>query len=223
MRNFVRETLQQEHGSLSTPALTPAPFQSSTESDTYPPSSELGLALLATDQGKSLINDTVTRAEGNLAWAKLRLDDLCKAESIDDTLLRTDRLPRNLVAMFDAGISLIEEEHEDVVRIGLRSILLAAEDEVTVEDANIDEYPGIPFSSLANILCDVDDEGSPFPPMLMEVLHATRGFLKTYPLNEEMMITVYHKDFGLYVRERYNKILEQERENMCTLGSHRIN
>jgi hypothetical protein len=224
MRDFVRESIQGEHGSLSSPKFASKSLHYSaniTAESKYPLSSSLGLALYATDQGKGLIDDTAARAEGNLAWARLRLDDLCKAESIDDTLLRKDRLPRNLVELFDAGIALIEEEHEDVAKVGLRSILLAAEDESREEDGMIDECPGIPFSSLADDLCDLE-EGSPFPPSLEEVLHATRGFLKSYPLNAEMMVTVYHKDFRLYVRERYNKRLEQERSTMVSLKSQEI-
>jgi hypothetical protein len=229
MEGFVLRAIQHEHGKLDVPS-----SNDETSCADWPPLSTLGRALVATDRGKSLVKDTETRAEGNLAWARLRLDDISKAETIEDTLLRKDRLPRNLVALFDSGVSEIENQRKDIARLGLKAILLASlglqafpstindDPEEWFEEEGVerdDAKEGVPFVTLRNWIHAHDREARPIPPTLKEVLHAARGYLKVEP-EEDCRLAVYHTDFGLYVRERYNARLVQELEVMQSSSFH---
>jgi hypothetical protein len=227
MKDFVRRTIQREHGNLEILPLS----GDATPSDTWPISSALGRKLKTSDRGKSLITDTERRAEGNLAWARLRLDDICKAETLEDTLLRTDRLPRNLVALFDAGIWQIVRQREEVANLGLKAILLASlglkafppiteedqensPDELGLED---DANEGVPFNDVRTWIYTYGRKVNYKLVTLKEVLHAARGFLKVETEvnpGDHIRLAVYHRDFGLYVRERYNATLIEVLEAM---------
>jgi hypothetical protein len=226
MKDFIKRTIQREHGDLE--GQTSNVGASSSE---WPPPSTLGRALIESDRGKSLIHDTETRAEGNLAWARLRLDDICKAETIEDTMLRKDRLPRNLVSLFDAGVREVESQQREVASLGLKAILLASlgsqafpsirkyiPEELLNEEAfdKNEEMQGVPFVAIRNWI--YDHKVNPYPDLvtIKEVLHAAMGFLKVDP-DDDDRISVYHKDFGLYVCERYNTKLVQEFEALQSM------
>ena len=193
MRQFIAWDLQNEHGDLGIGSPT----------DERPPLSVLGNALQATkDTANELISEIAERATGNITIAKLWLDKLHEARGAEDTDLTDDRLPSNIIELFDTGIKRIQAQDATRADLGLKAILLATR-----------TFEGMEFQELRKHLellpvrpqLDLDPERA-----MEQILHASKGFLS---VGESVfrVISAYHGDFFTYVDENYNEDLFRER------------
>lgn len=76
---------------------------------------------------RKVIQFISSNAEGNITIAKLYLDSIYRLQSLDDAVRVGDRLPRNLVALFDAGIEQIKQRPRAESEIALMAIGAASE------------------------------------------------------------------------------------------------
>ena len=191
MQEFVAWDLEKEHGDLglSVPNLN------------KPPMSKLGVALREDRTGPTssgILREIVNTATGNVSIAKLGLDLVHSAQLMETVESTPDRLPRNLVALFDEGIKHIEQQPQSQRDLGFRAIAAAAHN-----------FDGVPLIHLERLLRDTTpahDQLNMPPRSLEDVLHAARGFLFLRH-SEDYDVTLYHSIFPLYVNEEYNQSL----------------
>jgi hypothetical protein len=158
---------------------------------------------------KNVIETVCEPSDGNINLAKLRLDQIRDLGGPPAILLATDRLPREVVAFFDAEIKRINIlEPAQRYQTLLAIIMVAAWGPVTVNE-------------LENVLSgasssEPDYTGSDHP-LVRRVIRSARGLLSSYILRGTMpsdqqepdrrRITLYIRDLGWYIREDYNQDL----------------
>ncbi|KAH7064283.1 heterokaryon incompatibility protein-domain-containing protein [Paraphoma chrysanthemicola] len=148
-------------------------------------------------------------SDGNINLTKLRLDHIRDLQAPSDILSSTNRLPREIVAFFDAEIERINvleltRRYETLLAI----IAVAAAGWMSV-------------SSLEELLCHAgsserDHSGSDYP-RLRQVLRSARGLLSSIIFNgnlepgqqesERHRVGLYIRDLGYYINEDYNQDL----------------
>jgi hypothetical protein len=166
----------------------------------------LGVALREDGSGAAmqrLVNQSIVdKASGNISMAKLRLDLVHGAQSLDHIEAARDRLPNNLVELFDAGIRSIEEQRGELERrLGVLAIAAAAS-----------AYNGIEVPILTQHIQRAMPDIA--PPCLHDVLRAAKGFL--VQLNTKpVKVKLYHNDFHFYVAEDYNESLFRARSDLA--------
>jgi len=166
-----------------------------------PPMSKLGVALREDMAGAAIseiLSEIVNTATGNVSIAKLGLDLVHSAQSMETKESTPDRLPRNLVALFDEGIKYIEQQPQSQRDLGFRAIAAAAR--------NLDGVPLVHLERLLRDTTPVHDQLNMPPRSLEDVLHAARGFLFLRH-SEDYDVMLYHSIFPLYVTEEYNQSL----------------
>ena len=137
-----------------------------------------------------------SNAEGNITIAKLYFDSIYRLQSLDDAVRVGDRLPRNLAALFDAGIEQFKQRPRAESEIALMAIGAAAELEEGIPLALLelwmrDAIARLPY--LAN---------TP-PRSLGDVLRAANGFILELNCSERRVST-YNTLFRIYVIGNYN-------------------
>ncbi|KAF2801732.1 uncharacterized protein BDZ99DRAFT_455882 [Mytilinidion resinicola] len=186
MRDFVAWDLEKEHGD----------FGLKSPCHDKPPLSSLGALILRNQDGntpQTLLERILDQAEGNIGIAKLRLDNVHNAQSLEDVESIGDRLPPNIVFQFDTAIRNIEAQPASQGDLGLRAIAAAAENNAGVPAANVERW--------------LRPKLSKFPPRSVEdVLQAANGFLISANIEEEN-IRLYHTSFFMYVAQNYNASL----------------
>ncbi|OCL11267.1 hypothetical protein AOQ84DRAFT_374160 [Glonium stellatum] len=191
MRKYVAWDLEKEHGDLGFGILN----------ESKPPLSKLGFTLREDETGAAtlgILTDVVNKAFGNVSIAKLELDLIHSAQSMETIESTPDRQPRNLVALFDEGIKQIDQQPPSQRDLGLKAIAAAG------RDPN-----GVPLVHLERLLRDTTpahDQLSLPPRSLEDVLRAARGFLFLKP-NGDRDVALYHTTLPLYVTEGYNQSL----------------
>lgn len=149
---------------------------------------------------RDLVESIANDAMNNLTFAKLRLDTIRAAQSIDTVLRVGDRLPANRIAMFSAAIKRIAAQPQPQSRLGLTAISAAA-----------NHFNGKPFRELERELRRVvprsggDHSGSRHYTV-QEVLKAAGGFLML-DNSTDQVVAPYHESFFLYVMEKYDELL----------------
>jgi hypothetical protein len=183
--------IQQEHGNIY-----PQKSLDLWPDDQWPPLTPLGKTLTAK---MDFISDIVeSQADGNLTLAKLRLEEICKADALPVTKSLQDRLPRNIVSLFDAEIQAIQSQAKDIAALGIGAIKLATQ-----------EKDGKSFAHLQLELHDFGARVGVGGFTVQDVLHAARGFLDVWlEEGQHVYVKAYHVDFFLYASERYNEDLE---------------
>jgi hypothetical protein len=203
MREFVSWDLEREHGDLGL----------GSANDRKPPLSMLGISLHQDRAGGAaahLVQHIVDRAYGNVGMAKLRLDLVHGARTLEPIEAVHDRLPNNLLDTFEAGINSIEQQPDAWLRdLGLLAIAAAARN-----------FNGVPFESLEQWLSKASTQSSLAHVASRspeEIVRAARGYLvqkHTYPIE----LTVYHPDFYYYVAEDYNESIFWKRSQLPVNG-----
>lgn len=193
--DFTCWSLEAEHGDLGL----------DTDNDNKPPLSALG-RVLVNRGGPGVIRDLVESiandAMNNLTFAKLRLDTIRAAQSVDTVLRVGDRLPANRIAMFGAAIKRIAAQPQQQSRLGLTAISAAA-----------NHFNGKPFRELERELQRVVPRsggdhggGGSRRYTVQEVLKAAGGFLML-DNSTDQVVAPYHESFFLYVMEKYDELL----------------
>ncbi|KAK6853593.1 hypothetical protein PG995_010405 [Apiospora arundinis] len=202
LRVLVKEAIQREHGNLDLDDYTPEPSP-------WPPLSSLGQELTtpankAARTAEDLVSKTVDRAGGNVTVARLRLDHIGKATTLKEARAVGDRLPRELVQVFDAAIYDMEKNSFGIQRfLGLHSIRLVA------------KHGGEKsFVELVEELCQAwkEDEQELYEVLdaedaVEQILFAARGFLTSRRLMGGVMLACFQVDFRNYVAEDYSEVL----------------
>jgi hypothetical protein len=190
MSDFGIWTIQNEHGDIC-----PQKSRVLWPDDEWPPLTPLGRTLTT---HMELMDHIMIQADGNLTLAKLRLEDICEANALGTTESVQDRLPRNIVTLFDAGIRVVKSQAKDIAALGMSAIKLTTK-----------EPHGKSFAHLQKALHASEARIGLGAFTLQEVLHAARGFLSVTWLEEGQHVKAYHRDFFLYASERYNEDLER--------------
>lgn len=162
----------------------------------WPPLTPAARTLIA---DMELINDIMGHSAGNLTLAKLRLEEICEADELDGFRLGRDRLPRKVAALFNSQIAAVKNQVESVAMLGLSAIKLATKEPlgISIEDLSQRLDP-LGRSRDEIIFLDVQ-----------QILHASKGLLKSRELNQGPHLQAYHPDFRLYAIERYDEDLER--------------
>ncbi|KAI9708474.1 MAG: hypothetical protein M1820_003935 [Bogoriella megaspora] len=181
MEAFVAWDLEREHGALG--------FGSSSEAERRPPST-LGTVLRQNNGGNAdkLRGEIVSRADGNVGMAKLRLESRYDSDIAEEVTVTRDRLPDNIVACFDAGVRRLEEQSKFETELGLKIIVASFLDSDCIPLATLESRMETCFRSAE------------------EILQVTRGFVRIL-LQDPPKIEAFHPDFALYVKDDYNESL----------------
>ncbi|KAH7123677.1 hypothetical protein B0J11DRAFT_318642 [Dendryphion nanum] len=186
MEDFISWNLEREHGDLGLSRF-PDP----------PPLSALGQSIL---EGapfvlpSGLVEDIYEESEGNISIAKARLDLVHVAESWAglNAYKRRQRLPVNIVSMFDAGIRTIQQQRSERRELGLKAISVLAKGEE------------IPITIMRRWLSNTN------PDLLRsgeDIIDATEGFLCAIPGAAGQDLCAYHNDFFNYATNHYNEAI----------------
>lgn len=206
MKDFVTWNIEQVHGvqGLRDPLQRALVASPTVEDRTW--LSPMGASLEAQFKPVDVVDNVVLRADGNIAMARLRLDNLHVAESIETLSEVKDRIPRNIIEMFDFGVQHIEKRPISREReLGLWSLVAVAPGPVPVEE--------VTQLVLANMIHrdQVDNEW----PTLDALLRAANGFLTLRMSPSEVWVAdTYHEDFRLYLKENYNGTLSKMRSSL---------
>lgn len=154
------------------------------------------------------INTLIDETGDNITIALMQLEHISLGETIDVVGAQADRLPRNIVASFDAGIAHIMSNKDELSRnLGMKAIQIVGKSGMV----------GIPFAELRESIVDgrSSSDKSRIEELLEcedaveELLSASNGFLSVRfnPGSDEPYIECFHKDFDLYVAEDYGNSL----------------
>lgn len=190
IRKFVAWDLEKEHGDLGLQSLN----------DTKPPLSSLGKELRQRhgDGAQRHLHSIELKAFGNIGIAKLRLDLVHSAQCLEAVEVVSDRLPGNIIALFDAGIQRLEKQPDAQRELGLCAIAAA-----------VHSYEGVPFATLERWVHEATSKSGAvkIPPHTLEdVLQAAQGFLVVNS-DVDRVVRHYHDSFYLYASEDYNESL----------------
>jgi len=204
MREFVAWDLEKEHGDLGL----------ASRNSRKPPLSVLGSILRhgrTNDATQELLEHIVGAAQGNIAIAKLNLDLIHQEQTLETLETVHDRLPGNLIALFDAGMKQIEDQPDSQRELGLEAIAAASE-----------VFDGVEFDALERrLLPDTSNPNSEGMPLqvLKDVLRAAKGFLVLK--HTEGVVAAYNANFQSYVTEDYNQTLFWARGQLRREGIRR--
>lgn len=191
MSEYVSYMLELTHGDLHL----------SSSASPKPPHSRLGRALIASEGAALQLRKKIMEdAEGNIAMAKLRLEAVDGATTIENVVRYGDRLPATIVSLFDTGIADIQTREPNIEELGLKAIVGVAY-----------EFHERPFADLERWLRrqmkrDGDDQLQPQDLTVEEVLRAAAGLIFVDNRND-LPVRLYHEALGYYVAERYNEAL----------------
>ncbi len=194
---FIEWSLENEHGDLG--------LESSDQPK--PPLSQLGLQIKRSPDKHEAFNIAhivFGRAEPNVTLALARLELVHTMDTADETRPVSDRLPANIVALFDAGMRSVNSQPEELRDIGLKAIAAVAH----VADQG---FRPLKYVDLDRWLREAAmlSSGSSLRHVphrsLEEILQATKGFLiTTVPMGEqERYVEGYHYDFIIYAAGGY--------------------
>lgn len=131
---------------------------------------------------------------GNLTLDKLRLEEICEADTLAKITLILDRLPRKLVVLFGSQIASVKSQTASVSMLGLSAIKLATK-----------EPEGISIEVLRGTLRAVEERYGGSSLDVHKVLHAAEGLLKCA---DGQYLKAHHSDSRTYAIERYDEDLE---------------
>lgn len=206
MKDFITWNIEQVHGvqGLRDPVQRASMASPAVEGSRW--LSPMGASIEAQLKPVNVVDDVVLRADGNIAMARLRLDNMHVADSIETLSEVKDRIPRNIIEMFNSGVQQIENRPISKEReLGLWSLVAITDGPVPVEE--------VTQLVLANMIpqAQVDNDW----PTLDALLQAANGFLTLRMSPSEVWIAdTYHEDFRLYLKENYNGTLSKMRSSL---------
>lgn len=167
---------------------------------------ELNTGLGLGDESSQVVDKAaasiVEKAKANVNNAKLRVEDLL-ATDIGETFGKVgDRLPRNIVAFFDAEMARIESQTSPLRELALLAIVAVAEHEY---------HQGVLVETLERLTRRARTE-SPHLKLhpirsLEDILDAANGLIELRPEIDVFGVVFYHGDFATYAKENYNETL----------------
>ena len=148
-----------------------------------------------------------SKAAGNITLALLYLEDIFTQDEISTFSVDRvdDRLPRDIIAYFDAEVKFIERKPKPQRLPPLLAIAAA-----------LDQQDGIPFEELEHCIRLAQNTCSnlDYPRSIEDVFTAGNGWLIN-PLTDDQRVDICCKPtFPLYVREKYNNSLEWARRQV---------
>ena len=166
-----------------------------------------GSSPLSEDTTQKLALFIAINSSGNIAIAKIWLEEIYNSNSLEDATNPSDGLPRGIIALFDAGIRHIERQDPVIRDLALMAVAAAGGDDI-----------GVPLSLLGRWMRDAVSRLKHLarapPRSLEEILQATKGFL-VMQLTAECHIASYSPAFSSYVRENYNDSLFWARNQLA--------
>ncbi|KAL1642031.1 hypothetical protein SLS58_005619 [Diplodia intermedia] len=207
IKEYIQWDLEREHGNLGL----------GSANSLKPPESSLGKALARCSNSRAadrLVDRIVHKADRDITQARLRLDLVRGARTIDDTEFAIDQLPDSVTSLFEAGIKSIQEQEEPLRTVGLTAVCLVTEGHV---DQGVEPRH---FLKRLQALCNQEWIEVSESHSLDSVLHACRGFLSVSSLHDEdedARVVAYHSDFFFYVLEDYNEGLSAVRRGMVAI------
>ncbi|KAL1596598.1 hypothetical protein SLS60_009246 [Paraconiothyrium brasiliense] len=161
---------------------------------------------------KQLARDVSERVGGNVNLAKLRIDDLLSIENLADYQMLNDRLPRSVVAFFDAEIDQLLQR--DLIDRDLSLMAIAA----VARHEDLRGF-GLKASDLAR---SMRQERSLSPQLarhptrsLEDIIGAANGLLVLEPYDDDLYIACFNQTFKSYVKENYNESLYLASTKLC--------
>lgn len=200
--------LELTHGDLGLQSQANLPEQ---DQRVLPPLSPLGHALKAPGNQAGMeerINTLIDETGDNITIALLQLEHISLGETVDIVGAQSDRLPRNIVASFDAGIAYIMRNQDELRRnLGMKAIQIVGKRGMVgipfdeLRESIVEAWPPSDKSRIEGLLESEDS--------VEELLSASNGFLNVRfnPGSDEPYIECFHKDFDLYVAEDYGNSL----------------
>lgn len=192
MSDYVGHALELAHGDLG--LSSGAPFVVA--------HSKLGMALVASENTAMQLRDKIViDADGNIAMAKLRLDVIDGATTVEEVVQYGDRLPANIVSLFDSIVANVQNMSSCIEHLGLRAIVGIAS-----------RYHGRPFSDLQSWLRKQRDHDSQRGDSQLEdfsiedVLRSAAGCI-VVDREEECRVRLYHGALVSYAVQGYNEAL----------------
>jgi hypothetical protein len=137
---------------------------------------------------------------GNITLAKLYLDNIHKDRSFNAVERVGDRLPRNIIALFDAEMGRIQQRPKHQSDITLMAIAAAAGKDSGVALTSLEECMRDAMSRLPHLV------DAP-PRSLEDILRYANGFLEELYSMDVRSVGTYSTLFALYAREHYNETL----------------
>lgn len=209
---FIAFSLESNHGDLAL----------HTSNLDKPPVSPLGALIRKHNGGsyaRTLVESIIRKAEGNIGFARLLLELVHEAHSIEEIESSAggagDRLPQRVVDYFDAGMEKIQERTDKAERdLGLKSISVAA----TCEDCC--------WKTFVEVRDELEDRNrnveGPLASVRVvdDVIRAANGFL-VQMRGEDQCVAPYNEYFSFYVRQNYNAALFWEHSLMKTHHSRK--
>jgi hypothetical protein len=195
LENYVAWDLEREHGDIG--------LGSHNDKERLPPLSALGASFWkaeSSDTARDLVGMITANAHGSIVLAKLGLDVVHSATSVDDIELSRSHLPKNVQALFDEGIQQIMQQPAPQRELALKSIAAV----VKLGPMEV----GTHLSTLAAVLRERAGQ-NPVPPRSTEdILQSTKGYLRLEPpfwgFGPEYCIVAYNFLFYTYVTNSYN-------------------
>ncbi|KAF1912567.1 heterokaryon incompatibility protein-domain-containing protein [Ampelomyces quisqualis] len=138
-------------------------------------------------------------AAGNITIAKLYLDSIHKYRSFDVVERVGDRLPRNIIALFDAEMKRIQQRPKYQSDIAMMAIAAAADKDSGVALTSLEECMRDAMHRLPHLV------DAP-PRSLGEIICYANGFLEEL-YSDVRTVGTYSPFFALYAREHYNETL----------------
>ena len=165
-------------------------------------------------------------SDGNINLVKLRLDYIRNLGAPEDVLVATDRLPREIVAFFDAEINRINVTEPLQRYQTLLSIIIVA------------EWDWMSVSRLEDLLSYANSSelhsGGSDNPRVRQAIGSARGLLSSHIFHgslgldreeaERHIVTLYARDLGWYIRDDYNQdlVLIKQYLNQAKTGERNL-
>lgn len=195
MKDYIAWDLERQHGDLGL----------GSRNVRKPPLSTFGLAFQKTmsgDAGLNWIQLVCDSGNGNVAQTKLALDRIHSSSSPEMVDFTSDRIQRNLQALFDDAMKHIEKQPASQRELALKSIVAVGK----IGDLET----GIPLSRLADLVKERHPMSTPntIPPRSAEdILEAARGYLRLMEPRwdgGEYTIAAFNQLFYIYASSDYN-------------------
>jgi hypothetical protein len=187
MKQYLQWDLEREHGDLGLGSTNPS----------KPPLSDLGLKLRDYPTARLVKLLTMSNIQGNISMAKARLDSVHRTLSVAELDASHDRIPSNIVALFDAEIAKIEAQPKQTRDFTLKCIAQLCH---TPDGMFVYEFEK-QLNRLASFL------GTDSPPAFEVVMGACQGLFTIVFCNSNYLILPYNYLLYLYVHDNYNESL----------------
>jgi hypothetical protein len=159
------------------------------------------------------ITNVITH-DGNIAIARLYLDTIYKHQSFDVVRDINNRLPRNMIALFDDGIKRIKQQPKHYADIALLAIAAVCEQQSGISLATLADWMGNALSRLPHL--------ARAPPRSLEdILRCGNGFLYE-PWDHVRCVRAYSARFADYVKGNYNDELFWARNQLDLRSTYRM-